>query len=87
MAQTSVEWLLEELKSKGKALVTNKGVFINVPDELVLQAKAMEKEQMISAMIYTFNQQNTLPYGMEYLQKRDGMLEDCENYYKETYGE
>jgi hypothetical protein len=43
--QTAVEWLVQELKSKGNALITNKGVFINVPDELVLQAKAMEKEQ------------------------------------------
>jgi hypothetical protein len=46
----------------------------------------MEKEQMISAMIYTFNQQNTLPYGMEYLSSLDEMINHCENYLKETYG-
>jgi hypothetical protein len=80
MAQTAVEWLQEKYNSRQ---VYEESIF----DEEFEKAKAMEKEQMISAMIYTFNQQNTLPYGMEYLQKRDGMLEDCENYYKETYGE
>jgi hypothetical protein len=77
---TAVEWLQEKYNSRQ---VYEESIF----DEEFEKAKAMEKEQMISAMIYTFNQQNTLPYGMEYLQKRDGMLEDCENYYKETYGE
>jgi hypothetical protein len=78
MAQTAVESIIVDLDNECKA----RGMFVNWDMYL-----AMEKEQMISAMIYTFNQQNTLPYGMEYLQKRDGMLEDCENYYKETYGE
>ena len=81
MAQkTAVEWLIHELNTRKKPLDNSQ------IDELFDQAKAIEKEQMISAMIYTFNQQNTLPYGMEYLLNRDGMLEDCENYYKETYG-
>jgi hypothetical protein len=80
MAQTAVEFLQEKYNSRQ---VYEESIF----DEEFEQAKAIEKEQMISAMIYTFNQQNTLPYGMEYLLRRDGMLEDCENYYKETYGE
>jgi hypothetical protein len=80
--QTAVEYLIKEIKND---------VFIHSKSTkewniIFKKSKAMEKEQMISAMIYTFNQQNTLPYGMEYLLKRDGMLEDCENYYKETYG-
>jgi hypothetical protein len=79
MAQTAVEFLQEKYNSRQ---VYEESIF----DEEFEQAKVMEKEQMISAMIYTFNQQNTLPYGMEYLLNRDGMLEDCENYYKETYG-
>jgi hypothetical protein len=81
MAQTAVEWLIHQLNTRQKPLDNSQ------IDMLFEQAKVMEKEQMISAMIYTFNQQNTLPYGMEYLLNRDGMLEDCENYYKETYGE
>jgi hypothetical protein len=81
MAQTAVEWLQESLLN---TLTHQQQMQV---EGLFQQAKEMEKEQMISAMIYTFNQQNTLPYGMEYLLNRDGMLEDCENYYKETYGE
>jgi hypothetical protein len=47
--QTAVEWLVEELKSKGHALITSEGVFINVPDDLFLEAKAMEKQQITFA--------------------------------------
>lgn len=43
--QTAVEWLAEELKSKGHALITSEGVFINVPDELLEQAKQMDNDQ------------------------------------------
>jgi hypothetical protein len=48
---TSVEWLVEKLKSKGHALITSEGVFINVPDELFLEAKAIEKEQIQKAFV------------------------------------
>jgi hypothetical protein len=80
---TAVEWFTQKLNEFNGT----DNPWFDIPLSLLEQAKEMEKEQMISAMIYTFNQQNTLPYGMEYLLNRDGMLEDCENYYKETYGE
>jgi hypothetical protein len=70
---TAVEWFYQRILAK------------NIK-EVFEEAKAMEKEQMISAMIYTFNQQNTLPYGMEYLSSLDEMINHCENYLKETYG-
>ena len=70
---TAVEWFYQRILAK------------NIK-EVFEEAKAMEKEQMISAMIYTFNQQNTLPYGMEYLSNLDEMINHCENYLKETYG-
>lgn len=54
--------------------------------ELFEQAKAIERQKMIDAMMHTFHQQNTLPYGMEYIVKRDEMIENCINYYNETYG-
>jgi hypothetical protein len=76
MAQTAVEWLMETMKK----------VDVMDWDLVFIQAKAKEKEQMVSAMIYTFNQQNTLPYGMEYLSNLDEMINHCENYLKETYG-
>jgi hypothetical protein len=70
-------------------LVSQIGPFLEMDKEeaikVIEQAKAKEKEQIITAMIYTFNQENTLPYGMEYLLKRDRMREDFENYYNETY--
>lgn len=78
MAQTALSWLIEQI---GPFLEMDKSDAIKV----IEQAKAMEKAQMMTAMIYTFNQQNTLPYGMEYLHKRDEMQDDCENYYNETY--
>jgi hypothetical protein len=49
MAQTAVDWLVQELKSKGHALITSEGIFINVPNELIEQAKQMEKEQIENA--------------------------------------
>jgi len=73
MAQTAVEWFYQRILAK------------NIK-EVFEEAKAMEKEQMISAMMRTFNKENTLPYGMEYLSSLDEMINHCENYLKETYG-
>ena len=78
MSQTAVSWLVHQI---GPFLEMDKEEAIKV----IEQAKAMEKEQIKNAMMHTFAQQNTLPYGMEYLLKRDGMLEDCETYYNKTY--
>lgn len=74
MAQTAVDFLVKKFHDYGTLYYSD-----------ITEAKAMEKEQIKNAMIYIFNQENTLPYGMEYLLKRDGMLEDCENYYNKTY--
>ena len=67
MKQTAVEWLWDML---------SKGEFINDPEELFEQAKAMEKEQIIYA----------------YLKDRRGefdvvlkLIDDAEQYYNETY--
>lgn len=88
---TAVEWLAEQIKDYDFAPINNTDEYaIVIPvwifKDKLNQAKAMEKQQIITAMIYTFNQENTLPYGMEYLLKRDRMREDFENYYNETYG-
>ena len=80
MAQTTaVNWVLGFIEP---SLTSEQKHFFS---KVIEQAKEMEKQQIITAMIYTFNQQNTLPYGMEYMLNRDGMLEDCEDYYNETY--
>jgi cell division protein YceG involved in septum cleavage len=74
MAQkTAVEWL-EYLYKEG----------ILIPKSFEI-AKQKEKDQIIDAKMHTFDQNNTLPYGTEYLLKRYEMLEDSFNYYNETY--
>ncbi len=87
MAQTAVEWLVNQINghSHSIGMPYSMSIRIDIPDDIIEQAKEMEKEQIKKAMMHTFAQQNTLPYGMEYLLKRDGMLEDFENYYNETY--
>lgn len=72
--QTAVDFLVKKFHDYGTLYYSD-----------IAEAKAMEKAQIKNAMMHTFAQQNTLPYGMEYLLERDGMLEDCENYYDETY--
>lgn len=52
---TAVEWLVQELKSKCDALITNKGVIIDVPNELVEKAKQLEKYQIIKGWEFGFN--------------------------------
>jgi hypothetical protein len=79
MAQTAVEFLQEKYNSRQ---VYEESIF----DEEFEQAKAMERNQIVYAMMHTFNKENTLPYGMEYLSSLDEMINRCENYLKETYG-
>jgi len=80
MAQTAVNWLLEFIEP---SLTSEQKHFFS---KVMQQAKAIERQKMIDAMMYTFHQQNTLPYGMEYIVKRDEMIENCIKYYNETYG-
>ena len=49
MAQTSVEWLIEQINGKSLNKVT-----IDISKEIIEQAKEMEKEQIIKA-VDTFN--------------------------------
>jgi hypothetical protein len=72
--QTAVSWLAEELKSKGHALITSEGIFVDVPDELLEEAKQMEKEQIMDAY---WN-------GTVDIDKKDALIE-AEIFYKETY--
>jgi hypothetical protein len=64
--QTAVEWLVEQFSKNG---------YIGFQDEL--QAKAMEKEQIVEANIS----------GMEFIPADPSMYkQDAEQYYNETYG-
>ena len=78
MAQTAMQMMLEELMDNE----------YTIPISLIVKCKGLievERQNMINAMMYTFHQQNTLPYGMEYLLKRDEINRDCLEYYNETY--
>jgi hypothetical protein len=78
MAQTAMQQMLDELMC----------FQYEIPIDLIVKCNGLievEKEQMINSMIYTFNENNTLPYGMEYISKREKMLEDSLKYYNETY--
>jgi hypothetical protein len=85
MAQTAVSWLENELSKYDIHAPISLSNWDTLK-QLLEQAKAMERQKMIDAMMYTFHQQNTLPYGMEYIVKRDEMIENCIKYYNETYG-
>lgn len=82
MERTAVDWLFTTLDNMLELYPSE----WEKVSKAVEQAKEMEKQQIITAMMYAFHQENTLPYGMEYLLKRDRMREDFENYYNETYG-
>lgn len=70
MKQTAVEWLVEKLM---------KAEFINNADELIDQAKAMEKQQIIKAYM---NVKDDRDYRMQ-----DVILKEfSEQYYNEEYG-
>ena len=63
--QTAVEWLVEQINGKSLNKVT-----IDIPKELIEQAKAMEKEQILDAF------KNGWSWNYH----------DPEQYYNETYG-
>jgi hypothetical protein len=71
MKQTAVQWLVEKLM---------KGDFVNNPDELIEQAKAMEKEQIMDA----YEQGESDAY-KQIIINIDKKYESFEQYYKETY--
>ena len=71
MKQTAVDWLYDQIENKGKSIY-----------EILEQAKAMEKEQIINA----YEEQNVEPEFFE-----DGTMAitnkytDAEQYYNETF--
>lgn len=83
--KTAVEWLMEELSLKSKALK----IMLNAHKEIVEQAKAIEKEQKEDLVIETYidlkMQNNKLPYGIDYLNKLASVSTKAEKYYQQTF--
>ena len=69
--QTAVEWLVEQLNSSAPiSRYGHEHISISIPKELIDQAQAMEREQIIDA--YDKNKMGRVDYG--------------EQYYNETFG-
>jgi hypothetical protein len=68
--KTAVEWLVEEINQKIDYIPLNKWDMIR---DIVLQAKEMEKEQIINAYIEAS------------ANLEDIIKEEAENYYKKTF--
>lgn len=70
--QSSVEWLIEQFNLQSY-----------LPH--IEQVKAMHKEEIMDAQMDIFNHLNDLPYGVDYLTKRDSSEQFSEQYYNETF--
>ena len=69
--QTAVEWLVEQINSSAPiSRYGHEHISISIPKELIDQAQAMEREQIIDA--YDKNKMGRVDYG--------------EQYYNETFG-
>jgi hypothetical protein len=74
MKQTAVNWLVEQIKSdqNQKALSANEWM------EVIEQAKALEKSQIMKAQSYAISHADMTNNKGEF---------DCEQYYNKTYGD
>lgn len=77
--QSSVEWLAEQLRPA----VSLQGKII---DEYLEQAKEMHNQELIAAQMDMFHHLNNLPFGMQYLDKRESSELFAEQYYNATFG-
>lgn len=92
--QTAVEWLIEQLK--GRCFIPNTGapgIYLDVPENMQEQAKAMGKEQMIGfaefVAGYPHKNRNYLGQMLHARSKYDEAnktVDLLEQYYNETYG-
>jgi hypothetical protein len=73
--QTAVEWLLEQLEGTDSKIARVIG--LKKYNEIVRQAKAMEKEQILKSRI-------TAPFLFDVDDKH--YINEAEQYYNETYG-
>jgi len=77
MKQAAVNWLLEQLEGTDSKIARVIG--LKKYNEIVQQAKAMEREQIIEA----YNKNLT---GLDMLEQEESRLNWAEQYYNETYG-
>ena len=86
--QSSVEWLINQLqKSKDWHRVLNEiSQMSSARVDIIKQAEAMRKDEIKNAQMDMFIHLNNLPYGLEYLEKRQSAEDFSQQYYNETFG-
>ena len=75
MKQTAVEWLEEQLIKKSIAMK----IMLNANNELVEQAKAMEKQQIINSFVEGADK------GEMFNNEKRAFTTDAEQYYQENF--
>ena len=86
--QSSVDWLISQLqKSKDWNRVLNEiSQMSSARVDIIKQAEAMRKDEIKNAQMDMFIHLNNLPYGLEYLEKRQSAEDFSQQYYNETFG-
>jgi DNA-binding protein len=79
--QSSVEWLVEQIKKDINLRLRGFDI-----DKALEQAEAMRKDEIKNAQMDMFIHLNNLPYGLEYLEKRQSAEDFSQQYYNETFG-
>jgi len=79
--QSSIEWLVEQIKKDINLRLRGFDI-----DKALEQAEAMRKDEIKNAQMDMFIHLNNLPYGLEYLEKRQSAEDFSQQYYNETYG-
>jgi predicted GTPase len=79
--QSSIEWLVEQIKKDINLRLRGFDI-----DKALEQAEAMRKDEIKNAQMDMFNHLNNLPYGLEYLEKRQSAEDFSQQYYNETFG-
>jgi len=87
MAQSSIEWLVNQLKisTYWNTLIAELEFMDLEIDDIIEQAKEMHKQESIAAQMDMFHFLNNLPVGMQYLNKRENAEKIAEIYYNETF--
>lgn len=78
--QSSIDYAVEKLE---KLIPPGNQIIIHI---ILEQAKAMHKQESIAAQMDMFHHLNNLPFGMQYLDKRESAEQFAEQYYNKTFG-
>ena len=79
--QSSIEWLVEQIKKDINLRLRGFDIY-----KALEQAEAMRKDEIKNAQMDMFIHLNNLPYGLEYLEKRQSAEDFSQQYYNETFG-